>query len=211
MTSLPNSGYNMATYGQTTSQPLQEQNNHYSQSTTNYISNNNDKYGIQKLSIPHNEFVKAGYSEFEFWLHYCKPTKLVYTISNFSTMQFEQQANTLFMQEFHTINEALQFMHECICKQMIWKPNCAAFDANGQFTPIFLHYCSNWMAIIYQLLWYIKDVQVNKELILVLEKAALSKLNQLHAGRKSINEVKNLKWHETSFMPSPFVQSNNHK
>ena len=56
-------------------------------------------------------------------------------------------------------------------------------------------------------------IEINNKLITslitVLEKAALSKLNQLHAGRKSIYTVKNLKWHDTSFMVSPFVQRNN--
>ena len=59
----------------------------------------------------------------------------------------------------------------------------------------------------YQLLWYIKDIELKPELIETLEKAALSKLNQLHAGRKSTYNVKNLNWHETSLMASPFVQS----
>ena len=206
MTSLPNSGYNMATYCQTTSQPLTNP-----KSSTNYTNNNDNSNGIVHHTIPYNKFVQSGYSEFEFWLHYCNSKKLTYPISHFTTMHFEQQANTLFMQEFYSLNEALQFMHECICKKMIWKPHCTAYDTNGQFTPTFVHFCSNWMAIIYHLLWYIKDIELNKELILVLEQAALSKLNQLHAGRKSIYTVKDLKWHDTSFLPSPFTQVNDDK
>ena len=102
-------------------------------------------------------------------------------------------------------------MHQCICKKMIWQPKCQAFGSNGQFLPIFLHYCSNWMAIMYQLLWYIKDIDLKPELIATLEKAALSKLNQLHTGRKSTYNVKNLNWHETSLMASPFIQSKNNE
>ena len=202
---LDKSSHNMAIHnGLTRSQPLKNQ--QFYSATTSYATNNNNGINNDHMpTIPYDQFVKSGYSEFEFWLRYCNAKKLTYTISHFTSMEFEQQGNILFMEEFHSINETLQYMHQCICKKMIWQPKCQAFGSNGQFLPIFLHYCSNWMAIMYQLLWYIKDIDLKPELIATLEKAALSKLNQLHTGRKSTYNVKNLNWHETSLMASPFI------
>ena len=81
-----------------------------------------------------------------------------------------------------------------------------ALDKNNQFTPTFATYCSNWMKIIYQLLWYVKDIQIDSTIIKSLELAALAKLNQLHANKNYDCKVTNLKWNDESLILQPFPE-----
>ena len=168
----PRSGHNMATHnGLPRSQPHTNQNINFK--NNNQHNNNGKDKSDQHNPIPYNQFIKSGYSEFEFWLRYCKPTTLTYPSTDFANMQIVQQANVLFLKDFHSIQEVLQFIHECICQHMIWKPRCKAFDNHGNYAPTFFNYCSNWMIIMYQLLWYVKDLEITPELVDSLQQAAL--------------------------------------
>ena len=200
MASLPlTTSHNMATHnGLTRSQPQKQQ-----QQTKSNTSDNNNQIG----HVPYDLFVKSGYNEFEFWLHFCKPTQLTYSVETFVEMRIPQQANVLFGQNFHSLSTAIQFIHDCIKKEMIWQPHCPAFESNGSFSQQFIIYCTNWMIIMYQILWYIRKLQLTPAFVKSLEKAFLSKLNELHTGVPSHYTIHNLKWNNASLLPSPFPKA----
>ena len=89
---------------------------------------------------------------------------------------------------------------------MMWTPSCHALEKHNQFTPTFATYCANWMKIIYQLLWYVKDIEVNSDIIKSLEAAALAKLNQLHANQKYECKITNLHWDDNALILQPFEE-----
>ena len=200
MASLPSTtSHNMATHnGLTRSQPQKQQ-----QQTKSNTSDNNN----QICHVPYDLFVKSGYNEFEFWLHFCKQTQLTYSVSTFVEMRIPQQANVLFGQNFHSLTTAIQFIHDCIRKEMIWQPHCLAFESNGNFSQQFIICCTNWMIIMYQILWYIRKLQLTPAFVESLEKAFLSKLNELHTGVPSHYTIHNLKWNNSSLLPSPFPKA----
>ena len=104
------SSHNMATNnGLRTSQP--QYNQPFYSPTTSYTNNNNN--GIENMGtpiVPYDQFIKSGYNEFEVWLRCCDPHKLTYSVSHYSSMDFEQQ------QIFYLWKNFIQLMkHYNIC------------------------------------------------------------------------------------------------
>ena len=94
MASLPTTtSHNMATNnGLTRSQPQKQQ-----QQTKSNTSDNNN----QICHVPYDLFVKSGYNEFEFWLHFCKPTQLTYSVSTFVEMRIRNNFNDMNIMFIH--------------------------------------------------------------------------------------------------------------
>ena len=166
---------------------------------------NSDKTGVQN-PVPILKFQQSKLGALGFWLQYGNSKRITHSVQEFSQFTLQQQANLIFLQQFYTSHDVLLYMHTAIRNKMIWTPNCAAMDNHNQFHPTFVTYCANWMKIIYQLLWYVKDIDINSGIIQSLEAAALAKLNQLHANRKYDCKIKNFNWDNDSLILQPFEE-----
>ena len=194
-------GHNMATHNgdQNRQQPLTTTMETNNVSTIITISNT----GINN-PVPYYQFQQKKQGEFRFWLLSNNFQKIKFTTTEFNQLPLQQQTEIVCNQQFTSASAAITFMHECIKQGMIWKPHCEALAKSNQFTSTFIAYCKNWLKIMYYMLWYIRDVQLDNQLLCELEAAALNKLNQLHNNHTLTNNSQQLNWDDTSLIIEQF-------